>query len=276
MKKLFHILPFLLILAGCANKEKLPSDPCGFDIRIDKVGGTKVWYTITPDNSNAFYTFGVVNSYDDDYDMSPASMAALQLQWMINVYENYATMVDSNLSSFSDVYLYKGAREFKTVDLARNTEHKLIVMQVDPETRTMIGQSAMVIFHTQEIEMVPLDFELVFHADAVEVIPSDDSYTYYWDYEDTDVILSKYYSPYDYFYSLCDMFEEYDFMNNLLDQGPVEWIFSKEDKAMKEGDYCTLVVAGYANGEINTPYTLVDFIYHKDTPIEVINRWEDD
>lgn len=271
MKKLLYILPLFLLLSGCGKKEKLPTDPCSFEIKVDKVGGTKVWITVTPDNPNAYYALGMVSSHDPSYDDSPANQAATMLHWMNETYNNRAA-TSTNIGSFADVYLYQGTRDLKETMLAKDTGHKLIVMQVDPERRSLIGESAMVIFHTRPVPAADLEFELVFGADQVEIIPSDDTLPYYWDYENTITIDQEYYFPYNFFYSLADMYEEYDFMGNMIDQGPTEWIFSKEDKSIVEGEPCTLVIAGYADGEINTELTVIDFIYHKDKPIEVLHQ----
>ena len=46
------------------------------------------------------------------------------------------------------------------------------------------------------------------------------------------------------------------------------YVFSQNDKSLEEGERCTLVLAGYANGEINSDSTVYEFVYHKDKPIE--------
>ena len=60
------------------------------------------------------------------------------------------------------------------------------------------------------------------------------------------------------------MYEDYDFMGNILSKGPDEWVFSRDDKNLREGSICSLTIAGYEDGEINTNIFAVRFEYHKD------------
>jgi len=274
MKKVLHILPLFLLLLSCGKMEKLPTDVTSFTFEIKKVTGTKVWFDITSDNPNAYYTFGIVDRSAEGYDMSANEMAELQLALMDAIFMAFSPLGE-NMGSFSDVFLYQGNRELRELNLDADKEYKLFLMQVDPETHRLIGDAMVEVFRTKAIETVDMDFELVFHPDAVEVIPSSDQHTYYWTYEETATIEEHYYDPEYFYYNLVDMYEEYEFMNHLLDKGPTEWVFSREDKGIVEGRLYTLVVAGYEKGEINTGYTIVNFIYHKDTPIEIVDYdWE--
>lgn len=275
MKKVLHILPLFLLLLSCGKPEKLPTDVSSFTLQVAKVTGTKVWFDITTDNPNAYYSFGLVDSSADGYNLPANEMAQLQLQLMDVIYDAFSPLGE-NVGSFSDVFLYKGNRELKETELKADTEYKLFLMQVDPDTRRLIGNAMAATFRTKAIEMVDLDFEVVFHPDAVEIIPSNDQLTYYWDYEETEIIKDKYYLPEYFFYNLVDVYEEYDFIDNMLDIGPAEWVFSRDDKAIEEGERYTLVIAGYGKGEINSGYTIVDFIYHKNDPIEVLDYdWDE-
>lgn len=275
MKKVLHILPLFLLLLSCGKPEKLPTDVSSFTLNIAKVTGTKVWFDIATDNPNAYYAFGIVDQTAEGYNLPANEMAQLQLQLMDVIYDAFSPLGE-NVGSFSDVFLYKGNRELKETELKADTEYKLFLMQVDPDTRRLIGNAMAATFRTKAIEMVDLDFEVVFHPDAVEIIPSNDQLTYYWDYEETEIIKDKYYLPENFFYDLVDVYEEYDFIDNMLDIGPAEWVFSRDDKAIEEGERYTLVIAGYGKGEINSGYTIVDFIYHKNDPIEVLDYdWDE-
>ena len=267
-----RFLPFLfLLLTACGHRELLPTDLSSFEIRIDNVAGTKVWFTITPDNPNAYYAFGEVGEGDEEYDMSPTQVAENQLWWMDEIYKEFAPYV-TNLGSYADIFLYQGTRQHKEMYLTQDHNYKLFVMLVDPDSHQLIGNPVSVPFHTKAIVGSDLTFDVKFYTDAVEIIPSDNSQAYYWDYENTDVIAYEYSSPEYYYYQLTDMYEEYDFMNNLVDHGPSQWVFSVEDKSMNEGETCTLVVAGYAGGEITTELLIIDFIYHKNEPCEVLRQ----
>lgn len=270
MKKVLHILPLFLLLLSCGKPEKLPTDVSSFTLNIAKVTGTKVWFDITTDNPNAYYAFGIVDETAEGYNMPANEMAQLQLEFMDIIYDAFAPLGE-NLGSFSDVFLYRGDREIKEVGLYSDMEYKLFLMQVNPDTRRLIGNAMVATFRTKPVEMVDMDFEVVFHPDAVEVIPSRDDMTFYWTYEETETVKENYYDPDSFYYHLVDMLEEYEFMDNLLDIGPTEWVFSQDDKSIVEGMHYTLVVAGYDKGEINTETTYVDFIYHKNDPIEVLD-----
>ena len=61
MKKVLRILPLLLLVLSCGKPEKLPTDVSTFTLQVSKVTGTKVWFNITTDNPNAYYTFVLVD-----------------------------------------------------------------------------------------------------------------------------------------------------------------------------------------------------------------------
>lgn len=263
MRKILFIASILL-LAGCAStKDKFSPDACSFDIKITEVKGTRVKFTITPQDEYACYAFGILNSYDPSFNEPAKTLAENQIGWMNERYDMMSS--DGEYSgSFMDMFCYRGPRSLSKDNLSSDTEHKLIIMQVNPETHSIIGEPVVVQFRTKQVlKNTSLTFDIRFEDDKVIIVPSDLNVTYCWDYENKELIENRYITPNQYFRRLIYMYEDYEFMDNILSKGRDEWEFSAEDPDMVEGETCTLVVAGYENGEINTDLTILDFIYHK-------------
>jgi len=263
MRKIFYAAAILL-LAGCASqKDKFNPDPCSFDIKITELKGTRIKFTITPEDEYACYAFGIVNSYDPRFNGSAAELAEDQINWMNEAYELMSSYGDFS-SSFMDIMCYRGPRNLSLDDLVSDTEHKIIFIQVNPQTHSLIGTPQVVQFRTKQVvKNTGLTFDISFEGDKVIIVPSDPDATYYWDYDNKLLIEDRYITPGIYFKKLIYMYEDYDFMNNILSKGRDEWEFAVDDPEMVEGETCTLVVAGYENGEINTDLTILDFIYRK-------------
>ena len=92
-------------------------------------------------------------------------------------------------------------------------DYRMIVFQVDPFKREIIGNAVSTPFHTQSQPAVDLDWKVEVDGDVLTIIPTDNDVPYYWDYESIgyywgDLLSSVYY----YLYEVTDMYEEYDFM----------------------------------------------------------------
>ena len=269
MRKLFFALAMALALASCGNKDKMAGEPSGFDVKLDKVNGTKVWLQVTPSNPNAYYSVGVLSSENDNFDDTPLELAQEQLGFMKTVYEN--TRTETSQNNFADMFCFRGARSLKYSSLAEDRDHKLIIMQVDPKEQSLIGTPVAVPFHTRDIVPDPdLSFQISFQDGKLFITPSDLEKTYYWEYEGTGLIDEEYISPDYYFYSVIDLYEDYNFMPGMVNKGVVEWDFYTEDPDLEFGQELTLIVAGYAGEEINTELTVVRFICHEGRKIEVL------
>lgn len=268
MKK--HVIIAAAVLAALScTKEQSITDPCTFEIKVDKVKSSKVWISIKPSNPNAYYGFGIFSEEADIYDLPLMEMAQMSLGWWTSTYDAWKDMT-VNVGSFTDVFCYQKDREIKMTGLGAGKKHRCYVMQLNPETRTIIGTPQEVFFSTPNVPMIPLTFDVQFEADRLTVTPSDPSATYYWDYDTLEVIESEYITPSNFFYSIIDLYEDYDFMPNMISRGTETYVFSQNDKSMQEGETYMLVLAGYANEEINSTYTIYQFVYHKDKPIEYI------
>ena len=266
MKKIIIIAATVLAALAC-TKEQTYTDPCTFEINVSRVKSSKVWFSIKPSNPNAYYAYGVFSEQADIYDLPLMELAQLNLGWWKTTYDMWKE-TESNAGTFADVFCYQKDREIKQTGLGTGLEHRLFVVQLNPETRTIIGTPQEVRFTTKSVEMVPLVFDVKFEADRVTITPSDPKATYYWDYDSREVIEENYFSAGNFFYTIVDLYEDYDFMPNMVSLGTDTYVFSQNDKSMKEGEKCMLVVSGYAGGEINSHLTMYEFTYYKDKPIE--------
>ena len=265
MKKWIIIAATVLAALGCTKDQY--TDPCTFDLKVTRVKGTKVWISITPSNPNAYYAYSLFSELAEGFDQPATVWARQQLDWNKQVYEAWEDM-EQNIGTYADVFCYQGAREIKQTFMASGLRHRFVVMQLNPQTRTVIGTPQEVSFTTKDVERSDLTFSVQFDADEVTITPSQPDATYYWDYDSRDLIEDKYFTPSVFFYSVVDLYEDYDFMPNMVSKGEDTYVFSVNDKDMKEGEECLLVVAGYAGGEINTTPDIYEFVYHKDKPIE--------
>lgn len=113
-----------------------------------------------------------------------------------------------------------------------------------------------------------------FVADELHITPSDDNLTYFWDYDETEMISSTYDNAPLYLYTLAGMYQEYGFMEFYYYDGSCVWYLSLEDD-MTDGTEYTLAIAGCEEGELTTAATVVRFIYHPDN-IEMLSIEEVD
>lgn len=261
MKK-YILIPIILLLAACTNKEKMATEPCSFQVTVKKVAGTKVWLDIVPANDAAYYAFGMVDEGLPYYDMDVHQLAEASLEAMHELYTRYSAN-RTNVGSFLDFYCYREARQIKETHLQYDWNYRLLLIQVNPKDLTMIGEPVVVDFHTGPVDFDP-DFTIDFKCDGSKLIltPSNLQADYYWDFEDTAVIKEEYDSPEMFFYDLVDMNEDYEFMPNMIDRGVCEYDLAL-DRGIEEGVRHTIVAAGYKDGEINTFYIKQDFIFEE-------------
>ena len=135
----------------------------------------------------------------------------------------------------------------------------------------MVGKPAVTAFRTRDIVMdEDLSVDVSFDGGRMTITPSDPDKPYLWEYENTGLIEREYLTPENFAYQILDLYEDYHFMDQMVYRGAVEWDFYAEDYALLEDEDITLMVAGYADGEMNTPLTVVRFFCHKNAPIEVV------
>lgn len=106
MRKL-RILPVLLVVllsSACGKQLKPLLEPCGFKIQVDEVQGTKVKFTVLPDDPSACYALSLVQ----DSDETDWKIARDILRWNGQAYEFYKEM--NSVADYADVFCYMGER----------------------------------------------------------------------------------------------------------------------------------------------------------------------
>ncbi|MBQ7269376.1 MAG: hypothetical protein IJS62_05935 [Bacteroidales bacterium] len=269
MKKFVSLALCLLVAGACTRKEIIVSSPCNFDVSIEEVRGTKVWVKVKPDNPDATYAIGVISAYDPSFENPDDVLADEQLAYMKEAVR--LQTVDSD--HFADRFCFRGERTLKYMNLVKDTPHKLLLIQIDPREQRIVGKPAVVSFRTRDIVMdEDLSFDVSFDGGKMTITPSDPEKPYLWEYENTELIAREYLTPENFAYQLVDLYEDYHFMDNLVYRGTVEWDFYAADQAMLDEEDITLMIAGYAGGEMNTPLTTVRFICRRNGSVEVLEQ----
>lgn len=266
MRKFLYLAAGVLLAGACTREEIIVSSPCAFAVGLEEVRGTKVWVKITPENPDATYAIDVISAYDPAFEKSHDALAADQLSFM-----KEAFLEAKGGGSFTDRFCFRGERTLKYKNLVEDTPHKLILMQIDPRKQSVVGSPTVLPFRTRDIVMdEDLNFTVTFDGGKMTITPSDPYKPYLWEYENTALIEREYATPENFAYQLVDLYEDYHFMEHLVYRGAVEWDFYAEDHEMLEDEDITLMIGGYADGEINTPLTIVRFICHRSGHIEVV------
>lgn len=258
-RQLTLIVLSLFLLAGCQKEELLPVE---IKVEVESVTGSRARFTVAPANSRAYYSYVLLSRNDENYDKPAVSICNDEILWMeecLQYFEN---------GSFTDAFCYQGNRQLTMKMLASDMDFKFIVFQINPKTHKLIGEPVVIEFHTNIIPQRDLHFQVDFVADELHITPSDDNLTYFWDYDETDMIYDTYNGAANYLYSLAGMYQEYGFMDYYYYKGPCVWYLSLEDDIIDGTEY-TLVIAGCEDGEFTTETTIVKFRYHPDH-IEVL------
>jgi hypothetical protein len=253
----------LLVMSACMKEKAAITTPCNFDIKIDWVKGSKVQFTVTPENPNAAYAYGLLLADDVLSTWSDSQFIEWQLGWMKDSYEGMEADGVPH-STFQDIYCYKGTRTIRNVLLSSGMDWLLMLFQVNPETQEAIGPLYRVPFSTLPVEMKEMSFEILAQGDRFTIVPSDMERTWFWEYETADKIEEIYGNPYFFYYEIIDMYEQYDFLDNLLCQGVKRWILPSDDPSIKEDVSYTMSLSGCGwDGEITSDVYYVDFIWHQ-------------
>lgn len=273
MRKALSYIAACLLVYGCIDRGSVK--PTSFTIGVDEVHGTSVTFTIHPGDERAWYAYTLLNEYfENSYGKSDAEIAEDELEVKLLSFENYYGQQENNLARFSDIFCYKGTRTFTEKFLIPDCSYRIVVFQIDPYKRVLNGGKTSGYLQTRDVLYADTEFELQFSGDTLRIIPSDPHATYFWDCNSAADIEEEFGDRDYYFRSLVYMYQEYHFMENLLRKGTLEWVFSRDDKSIREGDRRTVMVAGYSDGELNTPVTSTTFVYHKDG-IKPDDDWEE-
>lgn len=256
MRKTAFALVAVLLTVGC-TKEKIVTTPCAFDIRIDWVGGSKAQFTVTPGNKDASYVYGFLSENQMQYGWTDEQVSDFQLNWMELDYEQ--SKKGGAQASFTDLYGYKGPRTIRETQFIPDMDWRLVVFQINPETRKAIGDVYKADFHTKPVPEAELGFMLRYCADTLRIVPTNNTDTWFWEYEMDTRLLGVYGSPYFFYYSIIDMYDQYGFLDKQLCKGPAQWVFSRDDRSFREDTPYTMCISGCADGEITTDVFYLDF-----------------
>lgn len=263
--QLTFIILSLFLLGGCTKEELLPTE---IKVKMESVTGSRARFTVAPSNSRAYYSYTLVSRGDEDYDAPETSLCIKEIKRMeegMQYFEN---------GSFAEIFCFQGNRQLTMKTLASDHDFKIIVFQINPKTHELIGEPAVLEFHTKPVPERDLHFDVNFVADEMHITPSDDELTYFWQFEETERIYNTYASISNYMYETVGLYQEYGFLDYYYYQGPCVWYLSLEDY-MEEGTEYTLAIYGCEDGEFTTEATIVKFIYHPDH-IDVVEVIEGD
>jgi len=260
--RLVLALLILLVSGGCMEKE-LPTTPSSFDVTLEKVGATKVKYTITPSNQEAYYFFCIVSPGQPEFYHSAEEAVEMCISQKELEYQAFIQRGES-MGSFADFCFYKGTRTHLGKYLPADVDNQLIVAQMDPDTHELIGDPVAVTFHTRPLHTLPdLEFSVEIKDNMLVVTPTVMDVPYVWDYISTKKLYDDYGLSYIFLYELMVMYEEYNFTSYLSATGVSTWDLNRSVDPLSEGEEYTLVMAGYEDGEFTSFFEEARFIFHK-------------
>lgn len=276
MRKLLYLCLAVLLTLGC-TKDKVVTSPCDFQISLDWVKGSRVQFTITPSNSNATYTYGLLPNLYEQFNLSDSEKIDWQLQWMQDVYDWQVSQ--GKEVSYADMFCYKGARTIRNSDLEPDTDWQLLVFQINPLTREAIGPLYIRQFRTPPVPQIDLTFTIQHKDNVFRILPSDKTVTWFWEYEREDRVQDVFGSPFFFYYSVIGLYDEYGFLEHALCIGDDEWVLPQDDRSIKEGIVYNMIMSGCTtDGEICSEVLYANFIYedgkvsffYSDVPVEPI------
>jgi hypothetical protein len=253
MKRLINLIILSLVLLTACNKEEIR--PTEIKVEIESVSGSRARFTVAPESSHAYYSYVLVKESDPNYNESTTAICNNEILEMVKALPFFES------GSFTDIFCFRGSRQFTMNMLEDDKDFKFIVFQINPKTYKLIGNPVVCNFHTKPVPDRDLHFDVNFDGDMLTITPSDDHLTYVWEYEESELISDIYvFAPY-YLYKVVEMYQEYGFLDMLYMQGPSEWDFSLENN-MNDGTEYTIAISGCEEGEFTTPVTVVRFLYH--------------
>lgn len=251
---LLAVLGAALLPFACTPHDIVVGREVDLQLKIEKVGGSKVEFSILTSNENAWYTFFIVPESDPSFELSDKEAALEYIRYLEDLREGkgeqMADLPRKPEGRFEDFAFYRGSRKLKIQFLADDTDYRLILYQVHPKTHELIGKGCGETFHTPEITIKPMAFEFIAEKNVLTITPSDDERTYIWGILRNDQMLDDYYGPFYYLYSLIDMYEDYGFAEPMLSRGVVS--IPIEEGSLREGETYCIAAIGYEDGEISS------------------------
>lgn len=253
MKRLFNLIILSLVLLVSCNKEEIR--PTEIKVQVESVTGSRARFTVATASSRAYYSYVILKQDDPNFNSSATVICNDKIQEMVNELPHYET------GSFTDIFCYRGSRQFNVRLLEDDKDYKFIAFQINPKKYELIGEPVVCDFHTKPVPDRNLNFEILFDGDILRITPSDENLTYVWDYEESEMINDIYGSAPYYLYRVVEMYLEYGFLDMFYKQDQSVWYFDMEDN-MKDGTEYTIAISGCEEGEFTTPVTVVRFRYH--------------
>jgi len=265
MKRLFNLIILSLVLLVSCNKEEIR--PTEIKVQVESVTGSRARFTVATANQHAYYSYVIVKQDDPNFNSPAAVICNNRIQEMVSELPNFET------GSFTDIFCYRGSRQFNVRLLEDDKDFKFIVFQINPKKYELIGEPVVSNFHTKPVPDRNLNFEILFDGDILRITPSDENLTYVWDYEESEMINDIYGSASYYLYRVVEMYLEYGFLDMFYKDDQSIWYFGMEDE-MTDGTEYTIAISGCEEGEFTTPVTVVRFRYHPNN-IELLEITED-
>jgi hypothetical protein len=254
MKKLILALG-LLSLLSCSEKLVVVTTPVNMRLTVDEVKGTKVIFTISSDNPEAYYSYTLWNDTGGSLDGLIEHLTSMAEEDYQQRMKNEAIKI----ASFADLNCFRGTRTIRATRLTPDSDFLLLAFQLNPETHEVIGPILSEKIHTPPVEEKPLEFQFLFEGKTITIIPSDPNRSYYWAFDSQQVMYDNYLWPFGWFYSLVDMYEQYDFMDNLTTRGKV--VYNAGRDSFKEGEMYSVLAVAYEDGEMTSGYVEASFKY---------------
>lgn len=265
MKRTFTLLILsLLLLAGCQQEDTHPTE---IKVKLESATGSRARFTVVPANTNAYYSYVLVSSKEENYNAPEYEVCLEEIHAMEDAFSQLQS------GDFLDAFCYRGSRQINLDAIYDDTDFKFIVFQIHPETHEILGNPVVTEFRTKPVPERDLNFDIDFEGEVLTITPSDNNLTYFWQFIESDLIYDDYGTATYYLYSLAGMYLEYGFMEMLYSQGPVEWDFAMENN-MKDGTEYSLIISGCEEGELTTPTTIAKFRYHPGH-IEILEIFEE-
>ena len=256
MRKRIIILALgLLSLAACSEKLTVVTTPVGMSLSVDEVKSSKVIFTITTDNPDAYYSYCLWNTVNGQTEALIDYLTSLAEDDYQRKQENGVLQI----ASFADLNCFRGTRTIRAINLQPDADFVLLVFQLNPQTHEVIGKVLSEPIHTKAVTITPLDFEFVYEGKTITVIPSDPDRTYFWQYDSQRAMYDNYIWPFGWFSSLVDMYEQYAFMDHLTSKGTVVYDAGRDN--IKEGEILSVLAVAYEDGEMTSEYVEDSFQY---------------
>lgn len=251
----------MLLLAGCTPLEIDVTTAVPLHMKVEEVKGSKIIFSMDPEDPNAWYGYGLVPSVTEEYKMTDRELARFYAEGYLESYEIVKKDTD-RITTFLDMYYMRGSRTIRATTLGPDTEYRLVVYQINPKTFEVMDNIQSATLHTLPIDMEDMDFAIKMDNGILDIVPSDPDRVYYWDYDLSARIYDNYLWSYGYFYHLLDMLDEYGFMGEMYSQGGESYNLKADH--LVNGTAYTLVAGATEDGEITSPVTVVEFTYYDD------------